>query len=377
MKTGRVLHDTSPRPDLSRFVDGPTDAIAWRGDQPLVSQHPPTAVQGTPPRPDLSRFVDGPTDAIAWAWDEEEITLAEATLSGVRTGHLAGATAPVMTIDPSAIDRVSTGALLTSPPAQADLWEMEKDLPVSISDFLCPGSSRHFALEQQFAPPAPAVDAECRQELRHLEDNEPLCAVPFVNVRATDEEDCDCSYDMIYFALDTEIYLHDEEYRATIPDFERSNPIIHGYAIGNDQGAGDSKEEVLATSLDVKFLLAIWNFLVANIDIVEWVICLVEGPNNARCIGDKLRGLRKQKIALANSLPFGCGTGDSIACTTFIGNKITINITSWRWTNGRDNYFDDLGTGSSLLCVIVDWAAFCSMNCCTAVWRYSPKVLMM
>jgi hypothetical protein len=56
---------------------------------------------------------------------------------------------------------------------------------------------------------------------------------------------------------------------------------------GTDFQIADEDEP---TAQDLDYLQAVWNFMVANADIAEWLACLLEGPSKGACMRSRLDG---------------------------------------------------------------------------------------
>lgn len=218
-----------------------------------------------------------------------------------------------------------------------------------------------------FDPPMPQIDARCDRELGALDENEASCPAPPILAKAgdcvgtwSDPETCPCTYEMVPEVDDVDVMYQDPLFAPVVwqildPDWPV--PIIHGYSTENDLG---DKGPIVPQVLDVRMLLAVWRFLFENVDIAAWIVCLLEGPNNADQFMKRFAPAPftedPQHIKLADGLPFGCGLSDSTMCTGWASNKIHINITADSWLADRDQLFAPMTLeAADRLCVLLPW----------------------
>ena len=176
--------------------------------------------------------------------------------------------------------------------------------------------------------PLPNALDFCRRERRALERNEPRCAAP--PLRAIGGSTC--TSDML-------------------PSFTPAtdNLLIYNWDWSLRRFVYFDSPHPSPTEQDVDLLVATWNFLVQHINIAKWETCLVEGPANARCIENRLRGEVTQPFEFVDRLPLGCPKTAGM-CTAFIGKKTSILLSSW--VPDRDRFFKPGQSEATKLCTV-------------------------
>jgi hypothetical protein len=95
----------------------------------------------------------------------------------------------------------------------------------------------------------------------------------------------------------------------------------------NNIFTSSDNEETVAEPAEFDLVQYAWWLLQENVDLVEWVTCLVEGPADARCMSDKL--FNKQTIKFDGFPP--PARADSVMWTDTVTNVIRINTTNPQW----------------------------------------------
>lgn len=212
---------------------------------------------------------------------------------------------------------------------------------------------------ERFSPPPPQYDPlDCRQEHRAYSRNKSDCFAPTIKEEASSP----CEESMLPSAAppsNLQITLSTTTYHP--PEEEEQDPF-GGFVIVDTLGAdilavGPHGITYAATDRDIQFLTVVWNFLVENVDIAEWVVCLAVGQSNlfgdgrAECIRKRLTGEARQKFVLTRDLPWSCPSTAG-ACTPFSGNTTHILITTRKWVSSVNSYFSVDSDSSDRLCVV-------------------------
>jgi hypothetical protein len=131
-----------------------------------------------------------------------------------------------------------------------------------------------------------------------------------------------------------------------IVDTSPSASLIIEYDNESDRPEDSDEEQAQIDAMN-----AAWNMLQENSDIVEWLVCLVEGPDDAECVVDKLfvaDGDNPQVILLHDGVDFWDGVPDgSNAWVSEFNDKIHINTAAAEIAVVFRDLQDTLGSGPS------------------------------
>jgi hypothetical protein len=201
-----------------------------------------------------------------------------------------------------------------------------------------------------FVPPTPAIDDDCKEAktiASKIEDNE--CFPPPTEARPSP-----CTSDDV----------------PETASLDEGLPIV------------EVDDDVAPANDDVAFLTAIWNFLVENADIAEWLTCLAEanwhGPfgidlgfDNAECIADRLNGKAPPTLILTEDMWWWCE--GSSWCTHWGRHQIKIDVGDDEWIEDRDDFLTSTDPAEQL-CLVTRYASVLfheMLHSCLAIWNES------
>ena len=198
-----------------------------------------------------------------------------------------------------------------------------------------PEDDRPEECDEPFDPPEPRVrsrgESECDRRADTIDQNMAECEAPDVDCACPRGPGCQ--------------RCMEEQFNSLL---RMPTPVLD-VRVAND---------TVASLEDFVLLVAAWNLIEDNIDVVEWIACLVRGPNVAECMVEKFTDPDREQVLEFDQDP-PLGQGNSNGWTGLLSGRIHLALDRGKsWPRSRRRMRRGLETGNfdQAFCGLV-WAA--------------------